>query len=277
MSNSAEVNSFHLSALTEAETSAYHRDGFIIPRWRFPREDVTRMLDAVDRVIASNPDHRPEQLVCPHIPGGATKPIAGDHCDDFLDFGSNPGLATVLRQLAGPNVLMWGSQLFCKPPSIGMAIPWHQDGEYWPIRPLANVSAWIAIDPVTRENGCLRVIPGSHKEGLRPHVLDDRENLALDQTVAPEHLDQDRAVDLELEPGQMVLFDVFLMHGSNANTSGKRRAGLVYRYMPSTSLFDRSMPDKTLSSGHHVMYQKRPVYQVLGDDPGANTLVHPVA
>jgi hypothetical protein len=276
MSESVEVSTNSHAPFGGDEIEAYHRDGFIVPRWRFSSEDVARMLDAVDQVIASNPDHRPEQLVCPHIPGGATKPIAGEHCDDFLDFGTNRDLGGLLRQLVGPNVLMWGSQLFCKPPAIGMAIPWHQDGEYWPIRPLANVSAWIAIDPATRENGCLRVIPGSHRAGLRPHVLDDRENLALDQTVAPEHLDEDRAVDLELEPGQLVLFDVFLMHGSNANTSGNRRAGLVYRYMPSTSLFDRSMPDKTTSSGHHVMYQKRPIYQVLGTNAGANTLVETV-
>jgi hypothetical protein len=262
--------------LTESEIQSYHRDGFIIPRWRFSRGDVARMLDAVERVIASNPDHRPEQFVCPHIPGGATKPIAGDHNDDFLDFGTPSNLRPILRQLVGPDVLMWGSQLFCKPASIGMAIPWHQDGEYWPIRPLANVSAWIAIDPATRENGCLRIIPGSHHDGLRPHVQDNRENIALDQTVAPEHLDENLAIDLELEPGQLVLFDVYLMHGSNANTSGKRRAGLVYRYMPSTSLFDRSFPDKTNSSGHHVIYQKRPIYQVLGTDPGANTLVQEI-
>ena len=277
MSNSAEAVSLPCPTIADDEIQSYQQDGFIIPRWSYTEADVTRMRGAVDRIIASNPDHRPEQLVCPHIPGGATKPIAGDHCDDFLGFGTDPNLGGVLRQLLGPNVLMWGSQLFCKPPSIGMAIPWHQDGEYWPIRPLANVSAWIAIDPATRENGCLRVIPGSHRDGLRPHVLDRRENLALDQTVSPEHLDEDRAVDLELEPGQLVLFDVYLMHGSNANTSGKRRAGLVYRYMPSTSLFDRAMPDKTNSSGHHVMYQKRPVYQVLGDDPGANTLVETLA
>jgi hypothetical protein len=263
--------------LTKDEIGSYLQDGFVIPRWRFSGEDVAAMRDSVDHVLASNPDHRPEQLVCPHIQGGATKPIAGDHSDDFLGFGTDPGLGVILRQLLGPDVLMWGSQLFCKPSSIGMAIPWHQDGEYWPIRPLANVSAWIAIDPATRENGCLRVIPGSHRDGLRPHVLDSRENLALDQTVAPEHLDEDSAVDLELEPGQLVLFNVYLMHGSNANTSGKRRAGLVYRYMPSTSLFDRSMPDKTNSSGHHVMYQKRPIYQILGTDPGANTLVERVA
>ncbi|MCH2631415.1 MAG: hypothetical protein MKZ89_13265, partial [Nisaea sp.] len=71
--------------------------------------------------------------------------------------------------------------------------------------------------------------------------------------------------------------DVYLMHGSNANTSGERRAGLVYRYMPSTSLFDRSVQDKINKSGHLVSYKDRPLFQVLGDDPGRNTKIGKVS
>lgn len=259
--------------LTPAEVATYRRAGYIIPRWRYSEAEVAGMLDVVADLIESNPDHRPEQLVCPHLPGGATKPMANDRYREFLDFAAADGLRQILGQLVGPNVLLWGSQLFCKPAAIGMEIPWHQDGDYWPIRPLATTSVWIAIDKVTRENACLRVIPGSHRQGPRPHVHDARDGLALDQTVAPEHLDLDSAVDIELEPGQMVLFDAHLMHGSTANSSGKRRAGMVYRFMPATSLLDRKAEDKVASSGHVVTYRHRPLYQVLGTDPGANTLV----
>ena len=183
----------------------------------------------------------------------------------------------ILGQILGPDVLLWGSQLFCKPAAVGMEIPWHQDGAYWPIRPLANISAWIAIDRVRRENACLRVIPGSHLNGLKPHQIDSRKNLALDRTVNPEHLNKEEAVDIELDPGELVFFDVYLMHGSNANTSGERRAGLVYRYMPSTSLFDRGVQDKINKSGHLVSYKDRPLFQVLGDDPGRNTKIGKVS
>ena len=109
--------------------------------------------------------------------------------------------------------------------------------------------------------------------GLKPHQIDSRKNLALDRTVNPEHLNKEEAVDIELDPGELVFFDVYLMHGSNAKTSGERRAGLVYRYMPSTSLFDRSVQDKINKSGHLVSYKDRPRFQVLGDDPGRNTKI----
>ena len=192
---------------------------------------------------------------------------------DFLKLSMADGLCTILGQIVGQDILLWGSQLFCKPAMTGMEIPWHQDGAYWPIRPLANVSAWIAIDEVKIENSCLRVIPGSHLNGLYPHETDMREKIALDQTVKQDHLEDHKAINIELEPGQVVLFDVYLIHGSTANTSGKRRAGLVYRYMPSTSLFDRTVPDKINQAGHLVSYKDRPLFQVNGEQVGKNTMV----
>ena len=231
------------------------------------------MRELVEEIIRINPDHQQEQLVCPHLPRGATKPMISNRHKDFLKLSMADGLCTILGQIVGQDILLWGSQLFCKPAMTGMEIPWHQDGAYWPIRPLANVSAWIAIDEVKIENACLRVIPGSHLNGLRPHETDMREEIALDQTVKQDHLEDYKAVNVELEPGQVVLFDVYLIHGSTANTSGKRRAGLVYRYMPSTSLFDRTVPDKINQVGHLVSYKDRPLFQVNGEQVGQNTMV----
>ena len=134
------------AGLTAAELEFYRRQGYVVPAERFSDAAVADMHAAVDAILAANPDHRPEQLVCPHLPGGATKPIQGEQHTDFLN-GTDPGLRSVLRQVVGENVLMWGSQLFCKPAATGMALPWHQDGDYWPINPMATVSVWIAIDP----------------------------------------------------------------------------------------------------------------------------------
>jgi hypothetical protein len=263
-------------ALTEKELASYKREGYIIPTWRFPAKSIKLLRELVDSIIQANPDHQQEQLVCPHLQKGATKPMISDRHLDFLNLSMADGLCSVLRQVVGADVLLWGSQLFCKPPMTGMEIPWHQDGAYWPIKPLANVSAWIAIDEVKKENACLRVIPKSHLNGLRPHRTDNRKKIALDQTVRSEEMNEEKAIDIELEPGQVVLFDVYLIHGSNANTSGKRRAGLVYRYMPSTSLFDRGVPDKTNQSGHLVSYKNRPLFQVIGNRQGENTMVETV-
>ncbi|MED5472493.1 MAG: phytanoyl-CoA dioxygenase family protein [Pseudomonadota bacterium] len=263
--------------LTEEEVENYKQQGYVVPKWKYPAKSIEMMQRLVQELIEANPDHYQEQLVCPHLPQGATKPMVSERHQDFLNLAMEEGVRKILGQILGPDVLLWGSQLFCKPAAVGMEIPWHQDGAYWPIRPLANISAWIAIDRVSRENACLKVIPGSHLSGLKPHQIDSRKNLALDRTVNPEHLNKEEAVDIELDPGELVFFDVYLMHGSNANTSGERRAGLVYRYMPSTSLFDRSVQDKINKSGHLVSYKDRPLFQVLGDDPGRNTKIGKVS
>ena len=263
--------------LTEEEVENYKQQGYVVPKWRYPAKSIEMMQRLVQELIEANPDHYQEQLVCPHLPQGATKPMVSERHRDFLNLAMEEGVRKILGQILGPDVLLWGSQLFCKPAAVGMEIPWHQDGAYWPIRPLANISAWIAIDRVRRENACLKVIPGSHLSGLKPHQIDSRKNLALDRTVNPEHLNKEEAVDIELDPGELVFFDVYLMHGSNANTSGERRAGLVYRYMASTSLFDRSGQDKINKSGHLVSYKDRPLFQVLGDDPGRNTKIGKVS
>ena len=263
--------------LTEEEVENYKQQGYVVPKWKYPAKSIEMMQRLVQELIEANPDHYQEQLVCPHLPQGATKPMVSERHQDFLNLAMEEGVRKILGQILGPDVLLWGSQLFCKPAAVGMEIPWHQDGAYWPIRPLANISAWIAIDRVRRENACLKVIPGSHLSGLKPHQIDSRKNLALDRTVNPGHLNKEEAVDIELEPGELVFFDVYLMHGSNANTSGERRAGLVYRYMPSTSLFDRSVQDKINKSGHLVSYKDRPLFQVLGDDPGRNTKIGKVS
>lgn len=259
--------------LSDVELKRYKNDGYIIPKWRFSDDDVRLMQELVGEIIKLNPGHQQEQFVCPHLPKGATKPMNSSRHREFLKLATTAGLRSGLNQIIGKDILLWGSQLFCKPAMTGMEIPWHQDGAYWPIKPLANVSAWIAIDDVKIENACLKVIPGSHLNGLRPHETDSREKIALDQTVKQDHFDQNKAVNIELSPGQVVLFDVYLIHGSTANTSGKRRAGLVYRYMPSTSLFDRSIPDKTNQSGHLVSYKNRPLFQIHGEGVGDNTMV----
>ena len=276
MNTTEEVRS-SLPILTEEEVENYKQQGYVVPKWKYPAKSIEMMQRLVQELIEANPDHYQEQLVCPHLPQGATKPMVSERHQDFLNLAMEEGVRKILGQILGPDVLLWGSQLFCKPAAVGMEIPWHQDGAYWPIRPLANISAWIAIDRVRRENACLKVIPGSHLSGLKPHQIDSRKNLALDRTVNPEHLNKEEAVDIELEPGELVFFDVYLMHGSNANTSGERRAGLVYRYMPSTSLFDRSVQDKINKSGHLVSYKDRPLFQVLGGNPGRNTKIGKVS
>ena len=144
--------------------------------------------------------------------------------------------------MLGPDLILWITRVLCKPAKAGREVPWHQDGEYWLMRPLATCSVWIALDPVSTVNGCMRFIPGSHlQQDLYKHHATTRENLVLNLELDQDQFDEGDAVNVELEPGQMSLHDVRLIHGSLANTSGQRRAALIMRYMPATSHYDRSL------------------------------------
>jgi ectoine hydroxylase-related dioxygenase (phytanoyl-CoA dioxygenase family) len=163
--------------------------------------------------------------------------------------------------------------VFSKPASDGMAIPWHQDGQYWPMRPLATVTVWIAVDPATVENGCLRVIPRTHKGGLLPHESTDEAGLALNQGLTKSAIDEESAVDIKLEAGQISLHHAMVVHGSNANLSSKRRCGYAIRYMPATSHFDRSIPPTRIANNQVLDFSQRPLWLVRGKDRANNDFV----
>jgi hypothetical protein len=252
--------------LSDAEVEAYHRDGQLTPGHRLPADLVGRMRTHIEALIAGNPDIRPEQLAGAHIPRNADTGVQG--VDALLECTRHPVILDMVEQLIGPDLIMWGSQVFSKPTGDGMAIPWHQDGQYWPLRPLRNVTVWVAIDAATVENGCLRVIPGSHRRGLMAHSRTDDPDLVLNQGLSG--VDETRAFDVQLEPGQVSLHDVMTVHGSNANRSGQRRCGYAIRYMPATSLFDRSLSPTRIAHNQVLDYAQRPIWLVRGQDRAGN-------
>jgi ectoine hydroxylase-related dioxygenase (phytanoyl-CoA dioxygenase family) len=172
----------------------------------------------------------------------------------------------------GDDVILWGCHVFCKPAGVGYETPWHQDGHYWPIRPLATCTAWVALEPSTRENGCLRVIPRSHAERrLYPHLNEDRSDLTLNLRAQHGSFDEATAIDIELQPGQLSLHDVHLVHGAAANRSRQRRTGVALRYMPATSVFRRDLDPVSGQSGVPVNFARRPLWLLRGTDrSGAN-------
>ena len=173
------------------------------------------------------------------------------------------GLLDLVEGVLGPDIILWSSHLFCKPAGAGREVPWHQDGHYWPIRPLATCSAWVALDDVTPENGAMSWVPGSHAaRDLYRHDTVTRPDLALNRVLASGQVDLDGARCNELEAGQLSLHDVYLVHGSPPNRSRKRRAGLVLRYMPATSVFDRGIRDPEIV----VDFSHMPIHPVRGRD-----------
>jgi hypothetical protein len=251
--------------LSEAEVAHYHEHGYVIPDWRLPAAVLEQMRADFEALKAANPAVGSDNMICPHVPSGGVQGLHGNPV--WLEHARIPEILDMVAQLIGENVALWGTTVFGKPPGTGKRVPWHQDGEYWPIRPLATCSAWIALDDATPENGCLRVIPGSHKQQrLRSHAQDDSDELALNQVLSPEEYDESEAVDFVLKAGQVSLHDVYLVHGSEPNLSDKRRAGYVCRYMPTTSHFDREIGRALQAKGNLVDFATRPLWLVRGQD-----------
>ncbi len=252
--------------LSNEDIATYHRDGLVVPKLRLPDDVHAQMRDAVDKLLRDNEKIAPESLVCPHIP-------YGNRHDEFaaarwFSFATQPAILNLVEQLIGPDIILWGSQVFCKPARIGREIPWHQDGQYWPIRPIATCSVWIAIDDALPENGCMRYIPGSHRgRSLYEHRADQRTDRVLNEEVSADAFDAATARDDALRAGEFSLHDVYLIHGSNANTSDRRRAAYVVRYMPATSLYDRASPRGVQSqSGVAFSLAARPIWLLRGQD-----------
>jgi hypothetical protein len=254
-----------MARLQADEIEHYHREGWVIPRWRLPAARVHAMVQALDDLIARNPGVRPEKLVSAHVEGDNGEGVRGSR--DFLDLARDPEIVDLVSDVIGQDVILWGCHVFCKPAGEGYETPWHQDGHYWPIRPLATCTAWVALEPSTEANGCLRVIPRSHiGQRLHDHLHEDRDDLTLQQRLAEGAFDERDAVSLELQPGQMSLHDVYMIHGAAANTSGIRRTGVALRYMPATSVFDRSLRPVDGKSGVPVNFAQRPLWLVKGRD-----------
>jgi ectoine hydroxylase-related dioxygenase (phytanoyl-CoA dioxygenase family) len=254
--------------LSEDEVAAYHRDGQVTPKGRLSEALFGRIREAIEELIVTNPDVRPEQLVGAHIADNRDAGVRG--VTALLDCARDPEILDPVQQLIGPDLIFWGSQVFSKPAGDGMAIPYHQDGQYWPMRPLANVTVWIAVDRVSRDNGCMRVVPGTHRRGLLEHETSTDPSLALDKGLKDGAFDEASAYDVELEPGQISLHDAMVVHGSNANTSGRRRCGYAMRFMPATSLFDRSLPPTRIAHNQVLDFSQRPIWLVRGEDRAGN-------
>jgi non-heme Fe2+,alpha-ketoglutarate-dependent halogenase len=145
----------------------------------------------------------------------------------------HPGVLDAVEQVIGPDILVWGSSFFIKEPRNPSFVSWHQDSTYWGLEPPDIVTAWVALSESTHENGAMRVIPGSHKLDQVPHrdTFAGDNLLSRGQEIMVE-VDKSKAVELPLQPGEMSLHHVRLIHGSEPNPSTRRRIGFAIRYVP---------------------------------------------
>lgn len=241
--------------LTQAQIEQYQEDGYVVPDWRLPPDQLFAMRHAAEAMLAANPEY------------ADLHPALLEDGPQWVEFGCYEPLLTMVRQLMGDDLILWSSGYFGKPAKVGKATPWHQDGGYWPIRPVATCTAWVALDDSTPGNGCLRLIRGSHKRReVLDHDRDDSPDLTLNQALPRTAYDESRAVNVTLEAGQVSFHDVYMVHGSAANTSPVRRRGITYRFMPTTSHFDRELASRQHRELGVVDHTYRTLHLVSGRD-----------
>ena len=204
-------------ALTPEQRAAFARDGFLSPFDIVSAGEADSCRRQLEEAEARWPDglsganRNNAHLVLP-----------------FLDrLTHHPAILDVIEDLMGPDILVAASVLFIKDARSEGFVSWHQDGTYMGLEPDDGVTAWIALTPSNPSNGCMSMIPGTHKAGIHAHHDQFEANNLLTRGQAIDGVAEDRAVDLILEPGQASFHHSRTIHGSQPNQSDDRRIGFA--------------------------------------------------
>ncbi len=211
-----------MKALGPDAVAQYHRDGFYFP---------IRVLSA-DEALACRA--RLEEVERDH-----GRPLGGllrQKCHllfTWLDaLIRHPRILDAVEDVLGPDLLCWGSSFFIKESGDAAFVSWHQDSTYWGLSEPHVLTAWVAFTQSSIESGAMRMVPGTHHEQVAHRDTFARDNLlSRGQEIAVE-VDEARAVDVVLHPGEMSLHHVRMFHGSPPNRSADRRIGYAIRYIP---------------------------------------------
>lgn len=227
--------------LTEQDVRFFHDTGYLGPFEAFSPEQMEVLREQIERDVLP-------------IDGLAPSPVQSRHLDNRVvhDICACPAIVERVQSLFGPDIMLWRSNFFIKQ-TWGKEIPWHQDVNFWPIEPALNISAWMALDDVTTENSCVRIIPRSHKRAVR-HVPAKPEH-QFEEYADPTDFEGAEIVEMVLKPGQFFLFNEKVLHQSNPNTSDKCRMGLAIR-----------MTVPLVRVDHEALFDGHTVLVVSGED-----------
>ncbi len=241
--------------VTPDEIAELQQDTIRIARGGYPCENISPALSsASDSEVLKN-------ILCIHQPHYIS-PI-------MLKYAKHPAVCGVLSQITAAHLPYWDgsvkcmqSMLFVKPPEFqGQA--WHQDEIYIPTRDRSLIGAWIAMDDATIENGCLYVIPQSHRNG---YLYPQRAHNNPDEfDFAPESygFDESDEIPVEVKAGTVVFFNGYLLHRSRKNRSSVYRRVLVNHYCNAWSL----LPWQVLEGESPATADRRCILPVAGTDP----------
>ena len=209
-------------SLSAAEVAHFEEHGYLFPKRAIGAAEAERyrlLLEHYETVLGVEPQTYLKikaHVAAPWI----------------VDLARSESILDAVESLIGENILLFGTSLFSKKGNDPRFVSWHQDSAYYGLDPHEEVTAWVALTPATRSNGCMRVMPGSHRGPDLDHdeTYDPQNLLARGQTI--HGLEDDKAVFMELEAGEFSLHHERTAHGSLANETDGPRVGVAYFYIP---------------------------------------------
>jgi len=239
--------------LSDAAVEAYHRDGYCFPVPAMPAAEAA--------------DYR-RRLEAHEAKAGA--PLQGNwrHKTHLLftwadELVHRPSILDAVEDVIGPDILCWTTNFFIKEAGSPGFVSWHQDSTYWGLDPDDVITAWVAFTNSDLESGCMKVIPGTHTQSQIPHVDTFHQDnlLSRGQEIAVA-VDEAKAIDIVLQPGEASLHHIKLVHGSAPNRSSDRRIGFAIRYIPThvrqTKVRDSAMLVRGTDRYRHFDPEPRP-------------------
>ena len=226
--------------LSTEQTERFHAEGYLILDPCLEEGELEALRERV-RGIADGDLDFPESSV-EYEPGASGRRMEhlrkinhpSRHDSFFVDHARHPRILAAMVDLLGEDIKLFGDQLFMKPPG-GIEKTYHQDCPYFPVRPMEVITAWVALDEVTLENGCMYVVPGSHKLGAvdhsEPWMVGDRKDMKIPDAA----IDRERERPVTLRAGGCSFHHGLIQHRSGANRTQSFRRGLATHYMTAKS------------------------------------------
>lgn len=224
-----------MGRLTEEQKRAFQADGYLVFDGLLGEDRVAHYMRVFDELVARGAALTEEE---PHWSleyDEAGKPVLGllhkvqGVCqvdDRVLELAAEPAILDRVTDLVGSDIDVFGTKFFPKLPNGGTSTHWHQDNFYFGTDTDQIVSCAIYIEPADRDNGCLKVVPGSHRSGILTHEKNPNGHGSWTQ------VDEAVAVDVVCSAGTVVLFSANLLHGANDNHSDRSSYRTAWHYMP---------------------------------------------
>jgi chlorinating enzyme len=236
--------------LTPEQVEFFKKQGYLkFEQPVFPEAKFQALKTHFEEKLARLPEGiRPEGMDVPHFTD--IKLFEWLFSDEVLD---------LVEPILGPDIALWSSHFICKPKGDGRRVPWHEDSAYWGdrLKPMEVVTVWLAIDPSTKQNGCMSVIPGTHSNGYSEYEKCDEAIHVFGSEIKKHQIDAAKITPLELKPNQASLHHAKLMHSSEQNFSSIRRCGYTMRYM-------------SAAAKHNNPERKHMIYVARGKDRAGN-------